>query len=86
MLAVGVGGYHFIAHFGWVDSVLEASMILAGMGPVNTLRTDSAKIFASGYALLSGVVFILVMGIVLAPLFHRVMHKFHLEESSKKDG
>lgn len=78
-LVIGISGYHFIAGFRWVDSVLEASMILAGMGPVKTLPTSSAKLFASVYALFSGVIFIGVIGIILGPFVHRVLHKFHLE-------
>jgi hypothetical protein len=79
-LSIGIMGYHEIAGFGWVDSFLEASMILGGMGPVNPLTTTDAKLFASGYALFSGLVFIAIMGIVLAPLAHRVLHKFHIDE------
>jgi hypothetical protein len=66
-LSIGVSGYHWIAGFDWVDSLLEASMILGGMGPVNRLTTTGVKIFASAYALFSGLMFIGVMGIVLAP-------------------
>ncbi len=80
VLLIGVVGYHRLARLDWVDSLLEASMILGGMGPVNSLPNDSAKIFASIYALFSGLVFIAVMGIVLAPVVHRVMHKFHVDE------
>ena len=81
-LVIGVMGYHSIAGFDWVDSLLEASMILGGMGPVNPLPNTSAKLFASAYALFSGLVFIGIMGVILAPIVHRVMHTFHLE----KDG
>jgi hypothetical protein len=72
----------------WIDALLNAAMILGGMGPVDTLRSDAAKIFASGYALFSGVVFILVAGLLLAPLFHRLMHHFHLEldEADDREG
>jgi hypothetical protein len=79
-LFIGITGYHWLAGFGWVDSLLEASMILGGMGPVKTLTTTGAKIFASGYALFSGLAFIAVMGIVLAPITHRMLHKFHIDE------
>ena len=79
-LFIGIAGYHWIAGFGWVDSLLEASMILGGMGPVNSLTTAEAKMFASGYALFSGLVFIAIMGIVLAPVTHRMLHKFHIDE------
>lgn len=79
-LVVGILGYHFIAGFNWVDSLLNAAMILTGMGPVNTLNSDAAKLFASAYALFSGVVFITATGILIAPIFHWVLHRFHIEE------
>jgi hypothetical protein len=83
-LFIGITGYHWIAGFGWIDSLLEASMILGGMGPVNQLTTTGAKIFASGYALFSGLMFIAVMGIVLAPVTHRLLHIFHIDEVDQK--
>jgi hypothetical protein len=79
-LFIGITGYHWIAGFDWVDSLLEASMILGGMGPFNPLTTTEAKMFASGYALFSGLVFIAVLGIVLAPVTHRMLHTFHIDE------
>ncbi len=79
-LLIGIMGYHHIAQFDWVDSILESSMILGGMGPVNPLVTTEAKMFASGYALFSGLVFIAVMGIVLAPITHRMLHTFHVDD------
>ena len=79
-LSIGIAGYHFIAGFNWIDSLLEASMILGGMGPVRELNNDTAKVFASIYALFSGVIFIALMGIILSPMAHRVMHKFHIDE------
>ena len=79
-LLIGIGGYHFLAGFNFVDSLLEASMILGGMGPVNQLPNDAAKVFASIYALFSGLILIALMGIILAPVAHRVMHKFHVDE------
>lgn len=79
-LGVGILGYHFVAGFNWVDSLLNAAMILTGMGPVGALNSDAAKLFASAYALFSGVVFITATGILLAPIFHRVLHRFHIEE------
>ena len=80
--AAGVGplGYHVFARLPWVDAFLNASMILAGMGPVDPLSTTAAKLFASFYALFSGLVFIALMGIVLAPWAHRVLHRFHVDE------
>ena len=79
-LSIGICGYHFIAGYNFVDSLLEASMILGGMGPVRELPDDASKVFASVYALFSGVVVIALMGIMLAPVAHRVMHKFHIDE------
>ena len=80
VLLIGISGYHCIAGFSWVDSLLEASMILGGMGPVNPLPTEGAKIFASIYALFSGLIFIAVMGLVLSPVVHRILHKFHVDD------
>ena len=79
-LGIGVLGYHYLAGFAWVDSFLNASMILGGMGPVGELPCDSAKIFASLYALFSGLAFISMTGIVLVPVAHRVLHAFHIDE------
>jgi hypothetical protein len=84
-LGIGVAGYHYLAGLGLVDSFLEASMILGGMGPVNPLQTDAAKIFASLYALFSGLVLIGVMGVILSPIVHRIMHKFHVDEKDEGD-
>lgn len=79
-LLTGVLGYHYIAKLAWVDSLLNAAMILTGMGPVDPMKDTASKLFASFYALFSGVVFLTSMGIVLAPTFHRVLHRFHLDE------
>ena len=79
-LALGIAGYRWFAGFSWIDATLNASMILAGMGPVGELRSDAAKLFASAYALFSGFVFLSVAGILLAPLFHRIIHTFHLDD------
>jgi hypothetical protein len=79
-LLIGVLGYKLIAGFSWIDSLLNASMILSAMGPVDHVDSDAAKIFASCYALFSGIVFITSISIIAAPVFHRVMHSFHVEE------
>lgn len=84
-LGIGILGYHFIAGFPWVDALLDASMILTGMGPVGELTGTAAKLFASAYALFSGLVFITVVGVTLAPVLHRLLHKFHIDESDFKD-
>jgi hypothetical protein len=73
-------GYHFLEDLSWIDSLLNSSMILGGMGPVNTLQTIGGKIFASFYALYSGVILLASVGILAAPIFHRFMHHFHLAE------
>ena len=79
-LSVGIAGYHWLAGLGWIDALLNASMILGGMGPVNALTNSSAKVFASLYALFSGLVFIAVMGIIFSPIMHRMLHKFHVDD------
>ena len=76
-LTFGVFGYHYIENMAWVDAILNASMILGGMGPVDQMKTIEGKLFASFYALYSGIVLIGLMGILLTPVFHRVLHKFH---------
>ena len=78
-LLVGILGYHHFAGLGWVDSFYNASMILGGMGPVNPLQTPGGKLFASFYALYSGMIFLIIAGVLLAPVFHRFLHHFHLE-------
>jgi len=80
-LGIGIIGYHWTAGLTWIDSLLNASMILGGMGPVNPLTSDGAKLFASFYALFSGLVFIVVTGILLGPVVHRIMHRFHIDQS-----
>ncbi len=84
-LSLGVTGYHFIAGLTWIDALLNASMILTGMGPVDVLKSNAAKVFASFYALFSGVVFISLMGLLLSPIAHRVLHKFHLSDEDMND-
>lgn len=79
-LGLGIIGYHFIGGLSWVDALLNASMILTGMGPVNPMNTTAAKLFASAYALFSGVIFLTAMGLVLSPVFHRILHHFHLPD------
>ena len=83
-LAVGVAGYHYISDVPWIDALHNASMILGGMGPVAEMKTDAAKLFSSAYALFCGLVFIGVVAVMLAPVMHRVLHKFHLDETDLK--
>ena len=79
-LGIGVVGYHCFVQLPWIDALLNASMILSGMGEVDPLRTPAAKLFASFYALFSGLVFIAVASMLVAPFAHRVLHRLHLEE------
>ncbi len=83
-LAIGILGYHFLEDLAWIDALVNAAMILGGMGPVDSLHTIAGKLFASFYALYSGIVFLLAVGIIFAPVFHRILHHFHLE-SGKDD-
>ena len=78
-LIIGILGYHYFESLSWIDSLLNASMILGGMGPVGTLKTSSGKVFASFYALYSGIILLASVGVLAAPLFHRLLHRFHLE-------
>ena len=79
-LGVGMLGYHFLENLSWIDSLLNASMILGGMGPVAPLQTVAGKIFASFYALYSGVILLASVGLLATPIFHRFLHRFHLAE------
>ncbi len=84
-LGIGMLGYHVFESMNWVDSFVNASMILSGMGPVGELKTNAGKIFAGCYVLFSGVAFLTSIALVFAPIFHRFLHKFHLETSSKSE-
>lgn len=79
-LGVGVLGYHHYGQLNWIESLENASMILGGMGPVGDMKTNAGKLFASAYALFSGLVFIGATSLVLAPFVHRILHKLHLDE------
>jgi hypothetical protein len=79
-LAAGVLGYHLTEGLPWIDALVNASMILGGMGPVDQLHTDAGKIFASVYALFAGIVFLVTAGILIAPAAHRLLHRVHLDE------
>jgi hypothetical protein len=79
-LAIGVLGYYFVENLLWIDALLNASMILGGMGPVNPLQTTAGKLFASFYAIYSGVILLVSVGVLAAPIFHRFLHHFHLAD------
>lgn len=78
-LALGIFGYHFIARLDWIESILNASMILTGMGPVDPLDSAAGKLFASFYALFSGLAFVTASGILLTPMLQHVLHRLHLQ-------
>ncbi len=79
-LGLGMFGYHVWGGLGWTDSFLNASMILTGMGPVDHLESEGGKLFAAFYALFSGVAFLTFVGVLFAPVYHRFLHRFHLDE------
>ena len=83
-LGIGVFGFHYLNHNGWMDSLHNASMLLGGMGPVVDMTNNGSKLFSSVYAIFCGVVFITNIGVLLAPLIHRIMHRLHLEDDNKK--
>jgi len=78
-LGIGMMGYHHFENMPWIDAFANAAMILSGMGPLTGLQTDSGKLFAGFYALFSGLVFIIIIGIIFAPVVHRFLQKFHLD-------
>jgi len=79
-LLLGMAGYEHFEKLSWRDAFLNAAMLLGGMGPVNAPQTDGGKVFAGLYALYAGLLFVVAAGLVLAPVVHRVMHKFHWEQ------
>ena len=79
-LGIGVLGYHCLGELNWIDALLNASMILGGMGPVDPPHSSAAKIFASAYALFSGLVFISIASLIVAPFAHRILHRFNLDK------
>jgi|SRR5580700_6387369 hypothetical protein len=81
-LGLGMIGYSYFEKMNWIDAFLNASMILSGMGPVSTLQTNEGKIFAGFYALFSGIVFLVIIAIIIAPIFHRFLHKLLLKDTN----
>ena len=79
-LGFGVVGYHWLGGLPWIDALVNASMILGGMGPVDPISSPAGKLFVSFYALFSGLVFIGVASLAIAPFVHRIMHSLHIEE------
>ena len=79
-LLLGSVGYHVYGNLPWIDALLNASMILTGMGPVDPMLTNSGKLFATFYALYSGIAFLSMIAVISAPLLHRLLHHFHLDD------
>ena len=77
-IGIGTAGYHFWGELTWIDAFLNASMILTGMGPVDHLMTNQGKLFAAFYALFSGISFLTFVAVLFAPIYHRFLHKLHL--------
>lgn len=86
ILALGMGIYHWAEGLPWPDAFLNAAMLLGGMGPVDPVRTTLGKWLAGGYALFAGVFFLILAGVMLAPVFHHVLHRFHLERGKETQG
>ena len=82
-LSIGMIGYHVLGGLPWMDAFLDAAMILSGMGPLSPLHSDAAKLFAGCYAIYCGIALIATTGVILAPVIHRALHKFHLEDNSQ---
>jgi hypothetical protein len=78
-LAIGIAGYATLEGMSFVDAYVNAAMILSGMGPVTELKTTAGKMFAGSYAIFSGLIIVIATGFVLAPIFHRILHRFHVE-------
>jgi hypothetical protein len=83
-LLIGMAGYHFIVRLGWMDAFLNASMLLGGMGPIDPPKTAGGKLFSGLYALYCGFAVLGIAGVVFAPIFHRFLHRFHLEGDSRQ--
>jgi hypothetical protein len=81
-LVIGMAGYHYLEGMSWIDAFVNSAMLMGGMGPVSELHTDVGKLFAGIYALYCGLIVIIAIGIVAAPLLHRILHHFHLEAST----
>ncbi len=79
-LAIGTVGYSYFLDMPWIDGLINASMILTGMGPVDRMETTAGKLFATFYALYSGLAFLSMVAIIIAPVYHRFLHHFHLDD------
>lgn len=85
-LSVGAAGYHWLEGLTWLDATLNAAMLLGGEGPIATLHTSAGKVFATAYAMFSGVVFITAVSLLLSPVLHRWLHRWHLDVAEPDTG
>lgn len=85
-MLIGMLGYHYFEQLDWITAFVNAAMILSGMGPLSPLLSTGGKIFAGCYALFSGLAFIIIMGVIFAPVFHRFLHQFHLDEEEDEES
>jgi hypothetical protein len=85
-LALGMAGYVAFEHLSWMDAFVNAAMLLGGMGPVHLPQTEAGKLFAGCFALYAGLVFIVVAALLVSPVLHRVLHRFHWDEASRGKG
>ena len=84
-LLIGMAGYHHFEGMSWIDAFVNSAMLMGGMGPVSELHTEAGKLFAGFYALYCGLIVIIAIGIVAAPLLHRILHHFHLDAAADKN-
>lgn len=82
-LTLGMCGYHWLCGLAWIDAFVNAAMILSGMGPLSPVTTTAGKLFAGGYAIYCGIALIGTTGVIFAPVIHRALHKFHLEDEQR---
>lgn len=82
-LFIGMWGYHHFENLSWIDSYANAAMILSGMGPLQNLQTTDGKLFAGTYAIFSGVIYLIIVAIIFAPIFHLILHRFHFEDRNR---
>ena len=83
-LAIGMAGYMYFERLAWRDAFLNAAMLLGGMGPVDAPKSDGGKVFAGLYALYAGLLILITAGVVLSPVLHRLMHRFHWDDDEQQ--
>jgi len=81
-LAIGIAGYHGLEHMSWLDAFHQSALLLSGMGPVVDIKSAAGKVFDSIYALFCGVILLAATGLMFAPVIHRLLHRFHIEDAA----